>query len=45
MLLLYLISETYMLMCTAGLHVQVQPMWSIWYGMLHISDEGAFSVI
>jgi len=39
MFLLYLICETNMLMlCTAGLHVQVQPMWSEWYGMLQIND-------
>jgi len=39
MLLLYLICETNMLMlCTAGQHVQVQPVRSVWYGMLQISD-------
>ena len=39
MLLLYLICETNMqMLCTVGLYIQVQPMWSVWYGMLQISD-------
>jgi len=27
-----------LMLCTVGLYVQVQPMWSEWYGILQISD-------